>query len=79
MAAIASSATVPEQPRLDGPPTDEQFQTAKAHRLEVIAAQRAALLDARDDGTFDAELLEKALANLDAAQISLEMRSSLAV
>jgi monovalent cation/hydrogen antiporter len=75
----ASSATVPELPRPEGTPTPEQFEVAKQHRLTVLAAQRAALLDARDDGTFDAELLEKALANLDAAQIALEMRSSLAV
>jgi monovalent cation/hydrogen antiporter len=75
----ASSAAVPDPPHPEGPPSPEQFEVAKAHRLQVLAAQRATLLDARDDGTFDAELLEKALANLDAAQIALEMRSSLAV
>ena len=55
------------------------FVVARDHRLAVIAAQRSALLDARDHGTFDAELLEKALANLDASQIALEMRGSIAV
>ncbi len=74
-----SGSGVPEPPHPDGEPTGATFESAKTHRLAVIAAQRAALLDARDDGTFDAELLEKALANLDAAQIALEMRSSLAV
>ena len=44
----------------------------------MIAAQRSALLDARDNGTFDADLLANALANLDASQIAIEMRSTLA-
>jgi len=74
-----TTAALPAPPHPDGPPTDEQFVAAKEHRLALIAAQRAALLGARDHGTFDAELLERALANLDAAQISLEMRSSLAI
>ena len=60
-------------------PTQDGFVVARDHRLAVIAAQRSALLDARDHGTFDAELLEKALANLDASQIALEMRGSIAV
>jgi CPA1 family monovalent cation:H+ antiporter len=46
----------------------------KQHRLAVIGAQRTALLDARDNGIFDADLLENALDNLDATQITLEMR-----
>ena len=70
---------VPEPSRPEGEPTAEQFEEAKAYRLGIITAQRTALLDARDDGTFDADVLEKALANLDAAQIALEMRSSIAV
>ena len=72
-----STADVPEPPRPE--PTQDGFVAARGHRLAVIAAQRSALLDARDHGTFDAELLEKALANLDAAQIALEMRDSIAV
>ncbi|SER38613.1 cation:proton antiporter, partial [Microlunatus flavus] len=63
----SSAASVPEPARPSGEPTTEQFLEAKEHRLAVIAAQRSALLDARDNGTFDAEVLEKALANLDAA------------
>ncbi|GIG24101.1 cation:proton antiporter [Cellulomonas denverensis] len=42
--------------------------------LARLAAQRAALLDARDDGTFDAEALSGALEAIDAEQISLELR-----
>jgi CPA1 family monovalent cation:H+ antiporter len=42
----------------------------------VIAAQRSALLDARDNGTFDADVLEAMLANLDASQIDIEMRGT---
>ena len=37
---------------------------------------RAALLDARDDGVFDAEVLSHALAVVDAAQIGLELRGA---
>ncbi|WP_280502897.1 cation:proton antiporter [Nocardia farcinica] len=44
------------------------------HRMAVLKAQRAAVLDARDEGTFDAEVLQNALSNIDAAQIALEMR-----
>jgi CPA1 family monovalent cation:H+ antiporter len=43
-------------------------------RLAVIAAQRTALLDARDAGTFSAGALDTALTALDADQISLELR-----
>ncbi len=44
--------------------------------LRVLDAQRDALLDARDDGIYDAELLETALERLDAAQISIELRET---
>ena len=73
-----STKAVPAPPTPLGP-TQEAFTVAKTHRLAMLTAQRSALLDARDHGTFDAELLEKALANLDAAQIALEMRGSIAV
>ena len=56
----------------------EDFQIARQYRLAVLAAQRAALLDARENGTFDADVLENALANLDATEISIEMRGNLA-
>ena len=45
-------------------------------RVTVIAAQRTALLDARDDGAFGPEALNAALATLDAEQISLELRAA---
>ncbi|MHA6738654.1 hypothetical protein [Rhodococcus erythropolis] len=41
----------------------------------MIDAQRQALLDARDDGLFDARMLGSALAALDADQISLELKA----
>ncbi|MEJ2887216.1 cation:proton antiporter [Actinomycetospora aeridis] len=44
-------------------------------RLEMIEAQRAALLAARDEGRFTSAALTAALENLDAEQISLELRS----
>jgi CPA1 family monovalent cation:H+ antiporter len=42
--------------------------------LGMIAAQRQALLDVRDEGLFSAEALNAALAVLDADQISLELK-----
>ncbi|WIB68725.1 cation:proton antiporter [Curtobacterium sp. MCBD17_035] len=74
----SSGESVPEPPQLGGDPTQEQFGIAKEHRLAVIAAQRSALLDARDNGTFDADVLEDALANLDATQIAIELRGTAA-
>ncbi|QDZ15295.1 cation:proton antiporter [Humibacter ginsenosidimutans] len=69
-----SGETVPAPPELTGDPTPEQFMQQKRYRLAVLNAQRAALLDARDNGTFDADALANGLANLDASQIAIEMR-----
>jgi monovalent cation/hydrogen antiporter len=74
----ASTESVPALPQLDGEPTPARFEEARRHRLAVIAAQRAALLDARDNGTFDADVLEDALINLDASEIAIELRGRLA-
>ncbi|MGN6407999.1 MAG: cation:proton antiporter [Curtobacterium sp.] len=72
----------------DGPATREELEAAdpaelrawmgreKARRLAVLEAQRGAVLDARDDGSFDAEVLESMLQNLDAEQIALELRGA---
>jgi len=46
----------------------------KETRLAVLDAQRNALLDARDDGTFDADVLGSALTVLDADQIAITLR-----
>ncbi len=43
--------------------------------VAVIEAQRSALLDVRDDGTYGASTLNAALIQLDAAQLSIELRS----
>lgn len=54
--------------------TPEAFVAQKRARLARIEAQRTALLDARDDGAFSADLLLGALTNLDADQISIELK-----
>jgi len=72
----AEGIVAPE--RIEGEPRMEAFLAERRYRLEVIEAQRAALLDARDNGTFDADVLADELANLDAAQIALEMRAKTA-
>jgi CPA1 family monovalent cation:H+ antiporter len=71
---LRTSAEGVSDTRSEAMPPAAQFDAAKQHQLAVIAAQRSALLDARDTGTFDAEVLAHALANLDASQIALEMR-----
>lgn len=72
-----SAETVPEPPHAEGGGAPEIFAASKTHRLAVISAQRSVLLDARDNGTFDADVLANALANLDADEIALEMRGKL--
>jgi monovalent cation/hydrogen antiporter len=69
-----STNTIVRPPIAEGAPRNEQFEAAKAYRLDVIAVQRSALLDARDNGTFDADVLADSLATLDADQIAMEMR-----
>ena len=54
------------------PPTPDD--TDFTHAIAVIKAQRSALLDARDDGAIDAEALTAALLNLDAEQLTRELR-----
>lgn len=54
--------------------TPEAFNEHKAARLQHIRAQRDALLDARDDGTFSADVLAGALSNLDADEISIDLK-----
>ena len=71
-----SAQSVPAAPRIKGDPSPAQFDAAKEHRLAVLDAQRAALLDARDNGTFDADVLTHALASLDASQIAIELRGT---
>lgn len=68
-------ADVEERTRGNEEDGDAQSKTAsKRVDLAVISAQRDALLDARDDGAFDAETLDGALANLDAEQIGIELK-----
>lgn len=73
-----SAGTVPEPPHVedDGEVSPADFATAKRHRLAVIEAQRTVLLDARDNGIFDSDVLANALANLDASQIAIELRGT---
>ena len=75
MRTSGSSVEAPS-PTEEGERGFAQFLAARTYRLGIIEAQRAALLDARDNGTFDADVLESALANLDAAQIALELRAT---
>jgi CPA1 family monovalent cation:H+ antiporter len=71
-----AAETVPEGPD-PGDRTSENFAAMREHRIAMLKAQRSALLDARDNGTFDADVLESALANLDASQIDIETRGRL--
>ncbi|AZZ56272.1 cation:proton antiporter [Rathayibacter iranicus] len=70
--AVAAPIPVPEDR------SRAAFEAARTHRLAVIAAQRSALLDARDDGTFDADVLASVLAALDATEIEIDLRAQAA-
>ena len=56
--------------------SDRRIDTEQVRllRLRMIHAERGALLDARDDGTFSAAALGAALEELDAEQISIELK-----
>jgi NhaP-type Na+/H+ or K+/H+ antiporter len=45
-----------------------------SYKLTILAAQRNALLDARDDGTFDEEHLRVALLDVDVDELVLRLR-----
>lgn len=62
---------------LDGDKPEAATDRAVGQRyfLAIIAAQRTALLDARDDGTYSEQALEDALAALDVDQIAFELRA----
>jgi CPA1 family monovalent cation:H+ antiporter len=62
----AASETVPVPP---------EGRRNLEYALARVAAERIVLLDARDDGTFDADLLAAELQSLDAMQITLELRA----
>lgn len=69
-----SAQAVPKPERPADLPRDQIFRQEKAYRLAVLAEQREALLDARDNGIYDADVLADELAGLDATQIALELR-----
>ncbi|MEJ2866704.1 cation:proton antiporter [Actinomycetospora sp. OC33-EN08] len=66
---------LPEPTPVEGESRADAVRAQGRWRIAVLEAQREALLDARDHGTFDADVLEDALANLDASQVAIEMRA----
>lgn len=70
-----SAASVPAAERPADADRSRIFEIESARRLEVLAVQRRVLLDARDSGTFDADVLAHELAVIDASQIAIELRS----
>lgn len=69
------AADVPAPDRAADLDRARAFQVESDYRLAVIDVQRRALLDARDTGTFDADVLAHELAVIDAAQIAIELRT----
>ena len=69
------AAAVPAPDRSADLDRARAFQVESDYRLAVIDVQRRALLDARDTGTFDADVLAHELAVIDAAQIAIELRT----
>jgi CPA1 family monovalent cation:H+ antiporter len=68
---LASGPVPPEDLRMDGAPPN-----AKQIQLEMIDAQRNVLLEAREEGTYPSEVLNAAMSNLDADQVSLELKGA---
>jgi CPA1 family monovalent cation:H+ antiporter len=66
----------PERPRLPPLPAGATPEDYRRLRLDLIAAQREALLEARDDGIFSSAVLGGMLETLDADQISMELRGN---
>lgn len=56
--------------------TTDQRRFDQRVQLEMIEAQRAVLLAAMEEGTYSSELITSAMANLDADQISLEIKGA---
>lgn len=56
--------------------TPENMEVMKKFALDRLHVQREALLDARDDGAFDADVLAAALTNLDADEISISLKGA---
>ncbi|WP_394551768.1 cation:proton antiporter [Agromyces sp. MMS24-JH15] len=63
-----------------GEPADPASEARREHmrtlRLQIIVAQRSALLDARDDGLYSSSALAAALDVLDADEISMTLRGA---
>lgn len=86
LAEIERDVTTSVAQQADASPTDaaatavaipaDDHASWKKRTLDIIAAQRSALLDARDDGAYSAEVLNSALTNLDADQISIELKGA---
>jgi NhaP-type Na+/H+ or K+/H+ antiporter len=53
----------------------DQMAEARELALRIVEAQRATLLDARDDGIFSAVVLGEALQHLDSVELSIELRA----
>ncbi|RFA16808.1 hypothetical protein B7R21_01470 [Subtercola boreus] len=68
--AVDSTTTTSE----DSDDVPDADRTPKQQALALIAAKRTVLLDARDDGTFNADTLDAALSALDADQIALQLQ-----
>ena len=69
LAASVANLEIPDQQE-----DDDELTARRRQALARIHAMRSALLDARDDGIYSAGALDSALANLDADEISIEMR-----
>lgn len=79
-AGLDSSDPFPERAMGPVPPatfeSPEELQRSKRIQLDMVEAQRTVLLNAMDEGSFSSETINGAMANLDADQISLEIKGA---
>ncbi len=66
---------IPKEDESDRRTGDEHRDIVRKLRLDMIDAQRSALLRERADGTYSTEVLSHMLAVLDADQIGIELRA----
>ncbi|MFE6964857.1 cation:proton antiporter [Agromyces sp. NPDC057679] len=73
-AGVGEAPGAGETPQPVASPRRVDPEQVRRLRLRMIEAERAALLDARDEGRFSAAALSAALEDLDAEQISVELK-----
>jgi CPA1 family monovalent cation:H+ antiporter len=66
--------TQPDEDEFGSAAQRAQLESFRRLRIDLIAAERDALLVVRQSGTYPSAMLDRALTQLDAEQIGIELR-----